>query len=66
MERRSRQGSRQGPGENDVITTKSGEGAGDRENGQVPTVQREKDENAFVGTFSSIKLLSSNRSKNFS
>ena len=48
MERRSRQGSRQGPGENDVITTKSGEGAGDRENGQVPTVQREKDENAFV------------------
>ena len=39
VERRSRQGGRQGPRENDVIATKSGEGAGDRENGQVPTVQ---------------------------
>lgn len=38
VERRSRQGGRQGPGENDVTATKMGEGAGDRENDQVPTV----------------------------
>ena len=38
VERRSRQGCRQGPGENEVTATKMGEGAGDRENGQVPTV----------------------------
>lgn len=38
VERRSRQGGRQGPGENDVKAPKIGEGAGDREDGQVPTV----------------------------